>query len=163
MATDHTLLNVVRSSGPGKSIDAVLIDNLENKPGSVIANSASLNDATNFVNELDLDIGNTVSIAGRNVLLYDCDDFTRRYFKTTHNKGKISWKIQKFTLSQTFCFKDCIQCSRINGYVMKYEIRALFITFLLCINEICFVKLSTYTLQMVSSDIHSKNFQVSES
>ena len=37
MATDHTLLNVVRSSGPGKSIDAVLIDNLENKPGSVIA------------------------------------------------------------------------------------------------------------------------------
>ena len=106
MATDHTLLNVVRSSGPGKSIDAVLIDNLENKPGSVIANSASLNDATNFVNELDLDIGNTVSIAGRNVLLYDCDDFTRRYFKTTHNKGKIS-----------FYFKDCTQYSKIDGYV----------------------------------------------
>ena len=37
MTTDHTLLNVVRSQGPGKSIDALLIDNLETKHGSMIA------------------------------------------------------------------------------------------------------------------------------
>ena len=37
MTTNHTLLNVVRSQGPGKSIDALLIDNLETKHGSMIA------------------------------------------------------------------------------------------------------------------------------
>ena len=89
MKTDHTLLNVVRSQGPGKSIDAILIDNLENYPGSVIAKSgASTTDASNFFTELDFDIGNTVNIAGRNVLLYDCDAFTRKYFTKVHNKSK---------------------------------------------------------------------------
>ena len=86
MTTDHTLLNVVRSQGPGKSIDAILIDNLETKPGSVIATCGSNSDTTSFYTEDDFDIGKTVSIAGREVLLHDCDSFTRQYFRNTRNK-----------------------------------------------------------------------------
>ena len=37
MHTDHTLLNVVRSRGPGRIRDAVVIDNLETKPDSIIS------------------------------------------------------------------------------------------------------------------------------
>ena len=37
MHTDHTLLNVVRSRGPGRIRDAVVIDNLETKPNSIIS------------------------------------------------------------------------------------------------------------------------------
>ena len=86
MRSDHTLLNVVRSQGPGKSIDAVLIDNLETKPGSVIAASGVFADPTTFYSEDDFDIGKTISIAGRDVLLHDCDTFTREYFRNTRNK-----------------------------------------------------------------------------
>lgn len=90
MTTDHTLLNVVRSQGPGKSIDAILIDNLETKPGSVIAASGQTQDPSNFYGEDDFDIGKHISIAGRDVLLHDCDNFTRNYFKSVHNKGTFS-------------------------------------------------------------------------
>ena len=65
MTTDHTLLNVVRSQGPGKSVDALLIDNLETKPGSLIAACGSVQDPTNFYNEDDFDIGKEISIAGK--------------------------------------------------------------------------------------------------
>ena len=37
MHTNHTLLNVVRSRGPGRIRDAVVIDNLETKPDSIIS------------------------------------------------------------------------------------------------------------------------------
>ena len=87
MTSDHTLLNVVRSQGPGKSIDATLIDNLETKPGSVIAASGMASDPNNFYIEDDFGIGKTISIAGRDVLLHDCDRFTREYFKVVHQKG----------------------------------------------------------------------------
>ena len=86
MSSEHTLLNVVRSQGPGKSIDAILIDNLETKPGSVIAASGVFGDPTTFYSEDDFDIGKTISIAGRDVLLHDCDNFTREYFQATRNK-----------------------------------------------------------------------------
>ena len=65
MTTNHTLLNVVRSQGPGKSIDALLIDNLETKHGSMIAACGSVSDPTNFYNEDDFDIGKTICIAGK--------------------------------------------------------------------------------------------------
>lgn len=89
MSSEHTLLNVVRSQGPGKSIDAILIDNLETKTGSVIATCGENSDPSSFYGEDDFDIGRTVSITGRDVLLYDCDGFTRDYFKKVHGKGNL--------------------------------------------------------------------------
>ena len=87
MTTDHTLLNVVRSQGPGKSVDAILIDNLENISGSVIAKSGASTHHSNFFSQLDFNIGITINIAGRDVLLYDCDDFTRKYYRQVHKRG----------------------------------------------------------------------------
>ena len=49
MTTNHTLLNVVRSQGPGKSIDALLIDNLETKGGSMIAGTNSITNQNDFL------------------------------------------------------------------------------------------------------------------
>ena len=108
MRSDHTLLNVVRSQGPGKSIDAALIDNLETKPGSVIAASGVFADPTTFYSEDDFDIGKTISIAGRDVLLHDCDNFTREYFRNTRNKLleplALQQKVEKKTEKEVFPF-----------------------------------------------------------
>jgi hypothetical protein len=43
------------------------------KHGSMIAACGSVSYPTNFYNEDDFDIGKTICIAGRDVLLHDCD------------------------------------------------------------------------------------------
>ena len=53
MTTNHTLLNVVRSQGPGKSIDALLIDNLETKHGSMIAGNSLTNQNESYIKVLE--------------------------------------------------------------------------------------------------------------
>ena len=124
MHTDHTLLNVVRSRGPGRIRDAVVIDNLETKPNSIIskgivgqvkhyltfelqenkilANPVSfiqVEDQKNYYHDEDFEIGKTVEIAGRSILIHDCDEFTKKYFKTTYDKGAICDRINSKTRS----------------------------------------------------------------
>ena len=76
--SDHTLLNVVRSKGPGRVRDAVLVDNLETRLVPEEEDTFTLD---------DFDIGRSVSLGGREVLIYDCDEATRRYFRENFSKG----------------------------------------------------------------------------
>ena len=112
MHTNHTLLNVVRSRGPGRIRDAVVIDNLETKPDSIISKGLvgqvilglinlylcsrtlfndvihfQVEDERNYYHAEDFEIGQTVEIAGRPILIHDCDGFTKKYFKANFDIG----------------------------------------------------------------------------
>ena len=84
MRSEHTLLNVVRSRGPGRVRDAVVIDNLEvrAKPGGAYAD-----DPQDYYHAEDFRIGDTVSIAGRDVLVYDADQVTKAFYKKAIGRG----------------------------------------------------------------------------
>ena len=43
----------------------------------------------NYYHAEDFEIGQTVDIAGRSILIHDCDGFTKTYFKTNYDKGKL--------------------------------------------------------------------------
>ena len=77
----HTLLNVVRSKGPGRIRDAVLVDNLETRSGD------DDGDGGDSFSLEDFGTGKTVNLGGREVLIYDCDEATRKYFKEAYNQG----------------------------------------------------------------------------
>ena len=84
MRSEHTLLNVVRSRGPGRVRDAVVIDNLEvkAKPGGAYAD-----DPQDYYTAEDFRIGDTVALAGRDVLVYDCDAVTKNFYKQFIGRG----------------------------------------------------------------------------
>lgn len=86
---DHVLLNVVRSKGPGRVRDAVLIDNLETKVHDFDNNNVDSGaHASKFYAAEDLDTGATINVCGRDMMLYDCDEATRDFYATAMNKGK---------------------------------------------------------------------------
>jgi hypothetical protein len=68
----------------GRQRDAILVDNLETKSDSPISNASS---ESAYFTETDFGIGKELSIVGRKVLLFDCDEFTRRYYKANHDMG----------------------------------------------------------------------------
>ena len=41
-----------------------------------------------FYKDTDLSIGTTINVWGRKVLLCDCDDFTKTYYRTKYGIGK---------------------------------------------------------------------------
>ena len=55
----------------GRQRDAILIDNLETKSSSPLADSAA---ESAYYAETDFDVGKEISVVGRKVLLYDCDE-----------------------------------------------------------------------------------------
>eukprot|EP00095_Tigriopus_kingsejongensis_P010934 maker-scaffold206_size259025-snap-gene-1.19 protein:Tk10934 transcript:maker-scaffold206_size259025-snap-gene-1.19-mRNA-1 annotation:"ef-hand domain-containing family member c2-like" len=75
--TDHTLLNVVRSRGPGRIRDTILIDNLETKAKS----GQSFEEPYKFYQLEDFYIGQHICAAGRPIQIRGCDAFTRKFFK----------------------------------------------------------------------------------
>ncbi|XP_059082013.1 EF-hand domain-containing family member C2-like isoform X1 [Tigriopus californicus] len=82
-STDHTLLNVVRSKGPGRVRDTILIDNLETKSST----GQSFDEQDKFYQMEDFDIGKEIQVAGRQILIYDCDRSTRLFYQEHLSKG----------------------------------------------------------------------------
>lgn len=113
--SQHTLLNVVRSKGPGRIRDAVLIDNLETKDGQSInffklsRNIKSILDSVlslhlgktddQFYHEEDFEIGSIIDIGNREVKIVDCDAFTKKYYQEKYNKGNF----RKEMIKQLYC------------------------------------------------------------
>ena len=46
-----------------------------------------MEDQGNYYHAEDFEIGMTVEIAGRPILIHDCDGFTKKYFKANYAKG----------------------------------------------------------------------------
>ena len=46
-----------------------------------------MEDEKNYYHAEDFEIGKTVDIAGRSILIHDCDGFTKKFFKTNYDKG----------------------------------------------------------------------------
>ena len=46
-----------------------------------------MEDEKNYYHAEDFEIGQTVDIAGRSILIHDCDGFTKKFFKTHYDKG----------------------------------------------------------------------------
>ena len=46
-----------------------------------------MEDENNYYHAEDFEIGKTVDIAGRSILIHDCDGFTKKFFKTNYDKG----------------------------------------------------------------------------
>ena len=47
-----------------------------------------MEDQGNYYHAEDFEIGMTVEIAGRPILIHDCDGFTKKYFKANYDKGR---------------------------------------------------------------------------
>ncbi len=96
--SEHTLLNVVRSKGPGRVRDTVLIDNLEGIQDEDKAYytvgfcplSIWLFISPSFSQVYDFELGASINVMGRDILLYDCDEVTRDYLHSELNKGSDS-------------------------------------------------------------------------
>ena len=66
-----------------------VIDNLETKPDSNISKDvAKVEDPSNYFRPEDFVIGETMAIAGRDVLIHDCDDATKKFYKKHFDRGQ---------------------------------------------------------------------------
>ncbi|XP_033759887.1 EF-hand domain-containing family member C2-like [Pecten maximus] len=68
--TDRTVLNVFGPTGHG---GRYILDSL--KTGAV---------HTHFYNDKDLTVGSVLNVWGRKIMLCDCDDFTKEYYRTKY-------------------------------------------------------------------------------
>lgn len=99
-STDHTLLNVVRSKGPGRIRDTILIDNLETKSDT----GQAFDEQDKYYQMEDFDIGKEICVAGRHILIYDCDRSTRLFYQEHLSKGLVKrdkleiWSMIKSTV-----------------------------------------------------------------
>ena len=48
---------------------------------------AYVDDPEDYFHAEDFRIGDTISLAGRNVLVYDCDDVTKKFYKQFLDRG----------------------------------------------------------------------------
>ena len=78
----------MRSRGPGKVKDAILLDNLETRQESILA-AKNLNEE--YFHPEDFEVGKSLQISGRNMLIYDCDSATRQYYAEVYNKCKLKY------------------------------------------------------------------------
>ena len=75
VATKRTVLNVFGPMGHG---GRYILDSL--KTGAV---------QSEFYHESDLTIGAVINVWGRKILLCDCDEFTKEYYRTKYGVGKL--------------------------------------------------------------------------
>lgn len=45
-------------------------------------------DSTEYIKDTDLTLGSVVNIWGRRIVLCDCDEFTKEYYRTKHGISK---------------------------------------------------------------------------
>ena len=75
-----------------------------------------MEDEKNYYHAEDFEIGKTVDIAGRSILIHDCDGFTKKFFKTNYDKGT-DYSVMMI-MNSFFITKTCLHNSIFNDIVI---------------------------------------------
>ena len=76
---EETILNVVTTPGTGRRKKNHLIPDNSDLSARVVQ----------YYDASDLSIGTTVTICGKEIFLYDCDNFTREYYKVKYDQDQM--------------------------------------------------------------------------
>ncbi len=75
-----------------------------------------MEDEKNYYHAEDFEMGKTVDIAGRSILIHDCDGFTKKFYKTNYDKG--TDYLVMMIMNSFFIRKTCLHNNIFNHIVI---------------------------------------------